>query len=121
MVHMKFGFDWLNGFRVKIFEIVDGRRRSMVIHSYEMSQSVDGRKASTPRKNHLAHRQANLGLSHMWPVRGSNPHQTQRRDDRMGAANTHAYNVMNKLAIYKYNSIYSLSPKICTDIYITLS
>ena len=36
-----------------------------------------------PRKNHLTHLQAELGLSHMWPVRGLNLHQTQRLDDRM--------------------------------------
>ena len=37
-----------------------------------------GRKRENPEKNHLAHPQAELGLSHMWPERGSNPHQTQR-------------------------------------------
>ena len=31
-----------------------------------------------PKKKQLAHPQAELGLSHMWPERGSNPHQTQR-------------------------------------------
>ena len=34
--------------------------------SYETGQSVGWRK----RENHLAHPQAELGLSHMWPVRG---------------------------------------------------
>ena len=37
--------------------------------SYEMGQSVGWRKLEDPDKNHLA---AKLGLSHMWPVRGSN-------------------------------------------------
>ena len=46
--------------------------------SYETGQSVGGRKRENPEKNHLAHPQAELGLSHMWPVRGSIPHQTQR-------------------------------------------
>ena len=46
--------------------------------SYETGQSVGGRKREDPEKNHLAHPQAELGLSHMWPERGSNPHQTQR-------------------------------------------
>ena len=51
--------------------------------SYETSQSVGGapgvgRKRENPEKNHLTHPQAELGLSHMWPERGSNPHQTQR-------------------------------------------
>ena len=34
-------------------------------------------ETGVPRKNHLTHPQAELGLSHMWPVRGSNLHQTQ--------------------------------------------
>ena len=46
--------------------------------SYETGQSVGGRKRENPEKNHLAHPQAELGLSHMWPERGSSPHQTQR-------------------------------------------
>ena len=46
--------------------------------SYETGQSVGGRKREDPEKNHLAHPQAELGLSHMWPDRGSNPHQTKR-------------------------------------------
>ena len=37
-----------------------------------------GRKRENPEKNHLTHPQAELGLSHMWPERGSNPHQSQR-------------------------------------------
>ena len=36
-----------------------------------------------PEKKHLAHPQTELGLSHMCPVWGLNPHQTQRRDARM--------------------------------------
>ena len=48
---------------------------------YETDQSVvGGRKRENPEKKHP---QADLGLSHMWPVRGSNPHQTQRKDDRV--------------------------------------
>ena len=35
-------------------------------------------KTGVPRENHLTHPQAELVLSHMWPVRGSNLHQTQR-------------------------------------------
>ena len=46
-------------------------------HMRRTHQSVGGRKRENPEKNHLAHPQAELGLSHMWPVRGSNPHQTQ--------------------------------------------
>ena len=40
--------------------------------SYETGQSVGGAKTGKPRekkKKHLAHPQAELGLSHMWPVR----------------------------------------------------
>ena len=44
--------------------------------SYETGQSVGGRKRENPEKSHLAHLQADLGLSQMWPVRGSNPHQS---------------------------------------------
>ena len=51
--------------------------------SYETGQSVGGRKREDPEENHLAHPQAELGLSHMWPERGSNPLQTQRWDDRV--------------------------------------
>ena len=46
--------------------------------SHEMGQSVGGQKWENPENNHLAHLQAELGLSHVWPVRGLNPHQTQR-------------------------------------------
>ena len=37
--------------------------------SYETGQLVGGRKRENPEKNHLAHPQAELGLSQMWPVR----------------------------------------------------
>ena len=39
--------------------------------SYETAQSVGGRKWENPEKNYLANPQAELGLSHMWPERGS--------------------------------------------------
>ena len=39
--------------------------------SYETGQSVDGVKTREPRKNHLAHPEAELGLSHMRPKWGS--------------------------------------------------
>ena len=42
--------------------------------SYETGQTVGGRKQKNPENQ--AHWQAELGLSHMCPVRGSNP-QTQ--------------------------------------------
>ena len=40
-------------------------------------------ETGVPRENHLTHPQAELGLSHMWPVQGWNLHQTQRLGDRM--------------------------------------
>ena len=46
--------------------------------SYETGQSVGGRKREIPEKKHLAHPQAEVGLSHMLPARGLNPHQKQR-------------------------------------------
>ena len=35
-------------------------------------------ETGVPQENHLTHPQAELGLSHMWPVRDSNLHQAQR-------------------------------------------
>ena len=46
-------------------------------HHDETGQS-GGQKWENPDKKHLAHPQAEHGLSHMWPVRDSHPHQTQR-------------------------------------------
>ena len=46
--------------------------------SYETGQSVGGRKREIPEEKHLTHPQTEVGLSHMLPARGSNPHQTQR-------------------------------------------
>ena len=40
-------------------------------------------KMGVPPENHLTHPQAELDLSHMWPLWGSNPHQPQQWDDRM--------------------------------------
>ena len=36
--------------------------------SYKTGQSVGWQKRETPEKNHLAHPQTELDLSHMWPV-----------------------------------------------------
>ena len=51
---------------------------SRLFHSYR--EEPIGRRGETgvPRENHLTHPQAEHGLSHMWPVRGSNLHQSQR-------------------------------------------
>ena len=46
--------------------------------SYETDQSLGEQKREDPDKNHLAHPKKELSFSHMWPERGSNPHQTQR-------------------------------------------
>ena len=47
-------------------------------HMRRVNQYKEGRKRENPEKNHLTHPQAELGLSHMWPEQGPNPHQTQR-------------------------------------------
>ena len=56
--------------------------KTISCHIRRASQYV-GRKRENPEKKHLAQPQAELGLSHMWPERGSNPHQTQLLDDRV--------------------------------------
>ena len=56
---------------------------SRLFHSYGEEPIGRWGETGVPRKNHLKHPQAELGLFHMWPVRGSNLHQSQRRDDRM--------------------------------------
>ena len=50
------------------------------IFSAHMRRAIQyvGRKLENPEKNHLTPPQPELGLSHMWPERGSNPHRTQR-------------------------------------------
>ena len=50
----------------------------MIISAHmRRSNQLVGRKRENPEKNHLAHSQAELSLSHMWPAgRGSNPRQT---------------------------------------------
>ena len=54
-----------------------------IISAHMTGQSVGGAKTGEPREKPPRHPQAELGLSHMWPERGSNPHQTQRYDDRV--------------------------------------
>ena len=44
--------------------------------SYEIGQSLGEGKMGEPKKNHLAHPQAEFGQSYVWPMLGSNPHQT---------------------------------------------
>ena len=62
--------DQMGGFLFS-FSFFNSALRQDYFSSYETGQSV-GRKRENPGKNHLAHPQAELGLSHMWPVRGSN-------------------------------------------------
>ena len=50
---------------------------SRLFHSYRDKSIGRWGETGAPRENHLTHPQAELGLSHMWPVRGSNLHQTQ--------------------------------------------
>ena len=51
---------------------------SRLFHSYRDEPIGRWGETGVPRENHLTHPQAEHGLSHMWPVRGSNLHQTQR-------------------------------------------
>ena len=53
-------FDFSNQFHVP-FKIISAHIRTA-------NQKV-GRKRENPEKNHLAHPQAELGFSHMWPER----------------------------------------------------
>ena len=89
MLHIKFGFDWPSGFRKKIFEkcfffffwlffIRFYVPFKIYFSSNETGQSVGGRERENPEKIHLAHPQAKLGLSRMWPDRGLHPHEIQR-------------------------------------------
>ena len=48
---------------------------SRLFHSYRDEPIGRWGETGVPRENHLTHPQAELGLSHMWPVRGSNLHQ----------------------------------------------
>ena len=56
---------------------------SRLFHSYRDEPIGRWGETGVPLKNHLTHPQAEHGLSHMWPVRGSKLHQPQRGDDRM--------------------------------------
>ena len=49
-----------------------------LFHSYREEPIGRWGETGVPRENHLTHPQAEHGLSHMWPVRGSNLHQSQR-------------------------------------------
>ena len=51
---------------------------SRLFHSYRDEPIGRWGETGVPRENHLTHPQAELGLSHMRPVRGSNLHQSQR-------------------------------------------
>ena len=51
---------------------------SRLFHSYRDEPIGRWGETGVPRENHLTHLQAELGLSHMWPVRGLNLHQSQR-------------------------------------------
>ena len=60
------------------FVVVFFTSLSRLFHSYRDEPIVRWGETGIPRENHLTHPQAEFGLSHMWPVRGSNLHQTQR-------------------------------------------
>ena len=69
------------GGSIQLYFLRTSRKTKIISAHMRQGQSVGGRKWEDPKKNHLAHLQAELGLSHMWPEWGSNPHQTQRLDD----------------------------------------
>ena len=46
---------------------------SRLFHSYRDEPIGRWGETGVPRENHLIHPQAELGLSHMWPVRGLEP------------------------------------------------
>ena len=50
----------------------------ILFHSFRSERTGMWGETGVPRENHLTHPLAELGLSHMWPVRGSYLHQTQR-------------------------------------------
>ena len=50
---------------------------SRLFHSYKDESIGSWGETAVPRENHLTHPQAEHGLSHMWPVRGSNLPQSQ--------------------------------------------
>ena len=56
--------------------------------SYETGQSVGEQKRENPEKKHLAHPQAELGLSHMWPVRGVRVHTRHSSNMMEGLRNS---------------------------------
>ena len=63
--------------------IVDKMSLSRLFHSYRDEPIGRWGETGVHCKNHLTQPQVEHGLSHMWPVRGSNLRQSQRRDDRM--------------------------------------
>ena len=70
-----------NGVRVDVnedFFLFSLTSLSRLFHSYRDEPIDRWGETGVPRENHLTHPQAELGLSHMWPVRGSNLHQSQR-------------------------------------------
>ena len=75
------GENWSSGFSfLSFFSFFNSVLRPFqnYFSSYVTGQSVGGPKQENLKKNQLAHPQAELALSHMWLVRGSNPHQTQQ-------------------------------------------
>ena len=64
----KTGFSFLKHFYLVLFPF-------KISSAYKSGASQEvGQKLKNPEKNHLAHPQAELDLSHMCPVWSSNPH-----------------------------------------------
>ena len=53
-----------------------------IFHSYRDEPIGRWGEKIVPQENHLTHPQAELGMSHMCPMQGSNPHRPQRWGDR---------------------------------------
>ena len=70
----------LLGTKIFIYFLFSLTSLSRLFHSYRDESISRWGKTGLPRENHLTHEQADLDLSHMSPMRGSNPHQPQRWD-----------------------------------------
>ena len=81
-VFYKSEFGWNLSFFCFFFVQFNVPFKIISLISRRANQKV-GRKWEYRGKNHLTHPQVELDLSHLWPVWGSNPHQSQRWDDRM--------------------------------------
>ena len=73
-------WSFINRLQICLFKFTS---LSILFHLYRDEPIGRWGENITPQENHLTHPQAELGLSHMWPVRGSNLHQQHRWVDRI--------------------------------------